>query len=91
MKVRPAQGLGVTLDVAMACVKEVHTQAELIALLREMFHFWKPTAENVSYHVYAYDDRIGWDTHLVCVDGKAAVFTDGVTADTPIMSLVPYR
>lgn len=24
-----------------------------------------------------FDERIGWDTHLLCIDGRAALYTDG--------------
>lgn len=32
--------------------------------------------ENVTVEPYAYDDRIGWLTYLVCIDGKAVGYTN---------------
>lgn len=31
----------------------------------------------IEVNPYCFDDRIGWDTHLVTVDGKAVGMTDG--------------
>jgi len=61
----------------MAKVREVSSWSELMADLRLQYYFWEPTDENVTIHYYGRDERIGWDTHLVCVNGKAALFTDG--------------
>lgn len=33
--------------------------------------------QNVTVRPYGRDERIGWDTHLICIDGKAALFSDG--------------
>lgn len=79
MKFRPASGLGMTLAEAMTYVKEVKTRAELIAFLKAEWLPDEVTEENVTITKYGkgIDHRIGWDTHLVCVNGKAALFTDG--------------
>lgn len=75
MKIRPAGGM--SLAESMERVARVSDRAALVAYLAEHYAFWGPTQENVSIEPYGFDDRIGWDTHLVCVDGKAALFTDG--------------
>ena len=77
MKVRPAAGLGLTIDEAMMRVVEIPDRPALMAYLAEHFDFWHPTEANVTIRPYGYDARIGWDTHLICVDGKAALFADG--------------
>lgn len=78
IKVRPA-GSFRTIDEAMARVVEIKDRAALLEYLREHFDFWKPTEENVTIEKYGVgvDARIGWDTHLICVDGNAALFADG--------------
>lgn len=85
MKARPARGLGTTLDEAMQHVVEIPNRSALIAYLQREYDFWKPTEANVTVKPYGYDKRIDWDTHLVCIDGKAALFTDGpCPPDQPI-------
>ena len=78
MKVRPAMS-SMGLDGAMERASEVKDWPELMVLLLERYDFWSPTDANVTIEKYGegIDKRIGWDTHLVCVDGKAALFTDG--------------
>jgi hypothetical protein len=34
-------------------------------------------ADRITVEPYCYDERINWNTHLVCLDGKAVAFTDG--------------
>ena len=77
MKIRPAIGMGTTLDEAMQLASDIASKADLMAYLCEHYDFWGPTEENVTCEPYCYDERIGWDTHLICVDGKAALFSDG--------------
>jgi hypothetical protein len=61
----------------MQRVTEIADRPALITYLQQHYGFWNPTDANVTMQPYGWDDRIGWDTYLVCVDGKAAVFTDG--------------
>jgi hypothetical protein len=78
MKFRPAGGLGRTLEESMKHVREVKTKAELMAFLRAEWLPTEVTDENVTIEKYGdFDKRIGWDTHLLCIAGKAALFTDG--------------
>ena len=82
MKVRSA-GSFHTLDESMETMREIHSRAELTDLLRLRFDFWQPTDENVTIKPYGFDDRIQWDTHLICIDGKAALFSDGPLPPEP--------
>jgi len=66
-----------TLAEAMERVAEVRDRAELIAYLQKHYDFWQPTEANVTIEAYGRDERNGWDTHLICIDGKAALFSDG--------------
>jgi hypothetical protein len=76
MKVRHAGGMA-SLEEAMQSLVEIPDRPALIAYLTEHYGFWSPTDANVTIEYYGFDRRTGWDTHLVCVDGKAALFTDG--------------
>ena len=77
VKVRPAAGLGRTLDESMEKVVELEDRPALLEYLSREYDFWEPTEKNVEVKHYCYDDRIDWDTYLVTIDGKAALFTDG--------------
>lgn len=72
MKVRPARAG--SLESAMAEVCEVDSREALIDLLQQRGY---PASDlNVTIAHYCHDDRIGWNTHLVCVDGHGALFAD---------------
>src|SRR4030095_7564651 len=76
MKFRPASSF-MTIDEAMKHVREVKTKAELMAFLRDEWLATEETDENVPIEPWRYDARIGWNTHILCIDGQAALFTDG--------------
>lgn len=76
-KIRPAMGMDTTLDETMARVVEIENRTELLEFLKREYAAWKPTDENVKIEFYCKDDRIDWDTHIVTIDGAAAVFTNG--------------
>lgn len=85
MKARSAGSMQ-TLDESMQSLVEFADRAEMMAYLKQRFDFWGPTEENVTHEPYGddwtpagnnFDARIGWHTWLVCIDGKAAMFTDG--------------
>ena len=80
-KVRPAAS-GLTIFDALEQAVEVEDWSALMAVLRERYDFWEPTDENVTVEKYGQgiDERCGWDTHLVCVAGKAALFASGPIA-----------
>jgi hypothetical protein len=60
-----------TLAEAMETVIEVDASLAALASLLKV----KP--KQVKVEKYMYDDRIGWDTHIVTVDGEAVGFTNG--------------
>jgi len=76
VKVRPAAS-SAPLDEMMGRVFELPDRAALLEYLQREYDFWQPTEENVEVRFYAHDDRIDWDTYLVTIDGKAALFADG--------------
>jgi hypothetical protein len=77
MKVRLAMS-GITLDEAMASAIEINTWPELLDHLEKSFYFWNPNKENVGMSWYGHDKRTGWNTHLITVGGKAALFADSL-------------
>lgn len=58
---------------SMATVINVHDIFELSASLETAG--LGPGA--IAVKAYCFDQRIGWDTHIVTVDGNAVGFTDG--------------
>ena len=75
MKVRPASSF-MSFDESMEHVKEFQSRAELIEFLKAEWLAWKADSV-VAIEPWGYDERIGWRTHLLTIDGKAALFTDG--------------
>jgi N6-adenosine-specific RNA methylase IME4 len=78
-KYRPHRGM---LADAMREVHEVKSFGELIRVMRAEVESWYPpdklpTEANTKVEYYGRDDRIGWDTYIVTVDGQAWGFTDG--------------
>lgn len=61
------------LAASMETTVEVATLAELAAELQGAG--WP--SGTIVVAPYGFDDRIGWDTHIVTVDGAAVGFTDG--------------
>lgn len=68
----------------MQRVVEIPDYDTLMTYLRQECFYWNPTPENVTIKPYGYDERIDWNTHIVCIDGKAALFTDG-QLDAPLV------
>jgi hypothetical protein len=60
-----------SLSDSMATARTINTKADLVKALDE--DGW-PHGE-IEVKPYGCDDRIGWDTHIVTVDGMAAGFT----------------
>lgn len=75
MKIRPAQS-GDLAD-SMSKIVEISSKEELLEYLKKHYDFWNPTDTNVTIEFYCKDSRIGWDTYIICVAGKAALFSDG--------------
>jgi hypothetical protein len=80
MKTRSAAGI--LFSEAMDQVVELNTRADLAIYLQKNYSFWNPTNENVVIKPYGFDKRNNWSTYLICVDGKAALFSDGDFNDT---------
>lgn len=76
MKVRPASSF-MDLEESMRHVKEFRSRAELEAFLKAEWLRWEEGSVVTCKKYGGFDERIGWDTHLICVDGKAALFSDG--------------
>ena len=68
MKFRPQRG---GLADSMAEVVELRPSIE--ALVRHL----KVPGDRIDVRPYYYDDRTGWKTYIVTVDGQAVGFTDG--------------
>ncbi len=71
IKYRPHCG---GLAEAMERVVNVSSIEDLLTHIDASFG---ATPENITIEPYGYDKRIEWNTHLVCVDGKAIGYTDG--------------
>lgn len=65
---RPQRG---SLAAAMAEVREIADRADLVAHLAETHsdQAVEITDATVRVEPYGFDKRIGWDTHLVTVEG----------------------
>ena len=55
----------------MASVREIQSRAELVELIRADLAPFQVHVEPGQIHVEPYirDERIGWDTHLITIDG----------------------
>lgn len=65
------------LSEAMDQLVEIPDRKALLEYLQREYDFWQPTEENVEVKYYGQDDRIDWNTYLVTIDGKAALFANG--------------
>lgn len=79
IKYRPHRQL---LADSMAEVSEVTSLDELVRRMCDPIKHWYPadklpTVHNVKVEPYGFDERIGWNTYIVTVDGEAWGFTDG--------------
>lgn len=63
------------LAESMATVVDVPHRDALIAVVSGGLGLAGTNA--IAVEPYGYDDRIGWDTHIVLVDGNAVGMTDG--------------
>jgi len=63
-----------SLDDAM---KEVIEIADRDALVRHLIRIeYANEKSDITVEKYVFDDRIGWDTHIVCINGNAIGFTN---------------
>lgn len=67
MKVRPLRG---SFREAMELVADVAPNAEAV-------QEWAGLRGRVEVSQYIFDDRNGWDTHIIVIDGKPCGFSDG--------------
>jgi hypothetical protein len=67
-KVREHRG---GLAESMQTVREVKDRAELLAIIQEEARRFQLDVKPEQLHVepYGRDDRIGWDTYLITIDG----------------------
>jgi hypothetical protein len=97
IKYRPHRGL---LADSMAEVVSVADFYGLVEHLRGKFPNYfprdmTPTTENVEIEKYGdFDERIGWDTHMVFVGGHPFGFTDGpvtLPREVALRRQLPYK
>jgi hypothetical protein len=76
-----------SLDDSMATAKPCATRAELLARVRESLAPYAREVPDEALHVepYGRDERIGWDTYLVTIDGY------GVWGMTALRTSAPTR
>lgn len=63
-----------SLNESMETVKEFTTKDELGLHLKELHPYLNG---KITIEPYAFDKRIGWDTHIVCIGQHGVGFTDG--------------
>lgn len=83
MKVRPSSSF-MSVDESMKYVLEIPDWESLIAFLAKELRAWRPDSMVlVEKYGSGIDKRIGWDTHLISVDGNACLFSDGPMEPPP--------
>lgn len=85
MKIRQHRG---GLAESMATVTDIENTADAVA--RHVSSCWgyeDVTANDVHVKQYGYDGRIGWDTHIVLINGTPFGFSDGPLTDRPNTSV----
>ena len=75
---RPHRG---SLNESMSEVREYKTKGDLVEEAQRCYQTWLPAdainTDRVKVEPYGQDDRIGWDTHIVIVEGVGPIgFTD---------------
>lgn len=79
MKYRPHKG---SLDESMSMVQEFSGINELLSIIKHELdtfdHKLTISESSVKIEPYTPDERIGWNTHIVTLDGYGVIgFTDG--------------
>ena len=75
MKYRDHRG---SLEASMLSVREMPNRAALVEHLRETYGRHELVRDDlIEVKHYCYDERIGWDTWIVTLNGGAVGFTDG--------------
>lgn len=70
-------GLSESMATATPCTSLV----ALVSILRQRPKYERLTTDRVGVEFYARDERIGWASHIVTVDGNAVGFTNGPLQD----------
>ena len=61
------------LEDSMKTCREVSDLSNLTDVVNDLYGQGEVTVQS-----YVYDNRIGWDTQMVCLKGNAVGFTSGV-------------
>jgi hypothetical protein len=72
--------LGGELNESLEKAITIKSRAELISIIREQLFHWYVEFTDDQFHVeqYDYDERIGWDTYIVTLDGYGVLgYTNG--------------
>lgn len=72
------------LAESMQTVREMSTRNDLEAFVRQ--HYGEGV---VTVEPYGWDNRIGWDTHIVCLNGNACGFTNGNLDRAHALGMLP--
>lgn len=65
------------LTDSMKTVVELESKDDLTKLIHSHYNgCGEDTIGDIKIEWYAFDDRIGWDTHIVTMKGRAAGFTN---------------
>lgn len=72
-----------SLDESLATTVEVDSLLELRRIIEKE---WQLGDESLSIESYGYDERIGWDTHIVLWKNSPVGFLDG-----PLTRKVPQQ
>lgn len=71
---RPHRG---TLQESMAAARQFSSFCDMIETISEE-HAVEVSPSDIEIKPYGYDERVGWDTHIVCMRGYGVLgFTDG--------------
>jgi len=87
---RPA-GSFLSINNAMSRVVEVENSNELLELINR-HEIAKVKLEDITFKHCGYDERINWDTYLICVKDKqygsrAVLFSNGIMKITLEMNI----
>ncbi len=64
-----------SLADSMSTVQQMDSIEDLETHLSKVYK--QPSVGIITVEPYVYDKRVGWNTYIVCVDGRAVGFTDG--------------
>jgi hypothetical protein len=80
MKIR--KNVSEFLDDCMKTVKEIEPTKEAVKKYLSDYYGKEVDIDTITVEKYGtFDERIGWDTYIVCIDGNAVGFTNEKLAD----------